>query len=261
MTLRTIIFCLLIGSFPVLASPSDYMVQLGVYMSDITYTEPDVMYEEGNLFGFTGRIRSNKNQTSFIALEADYSSGYMDYVGSGTIENIPDKMFEIRGLIGSRSERTLGYYMSLYTGLGYRYLNDDSSYMLSSTNAIGYEREQTYIYFPIGIEFTKQTPIFGWILSGRIEYDHLIEGRNNSYTGYISGYDDLSFTQNSGYGHRFSVRFTKTLSGTDQSLSIEPFYKYWEIETSNVTYDSSGDGWIEPYNYSKEYGISLLLTL
>lgn len=242
------------------AKQSDNTFELGIYTSDITYTEPNVMYETGSLSGFIGQIRFS-DASSFKALEANYSFGYMDYVGTGTIENIPDEMFELRGLLGSHLVNTLGYNISLYIGLGYRYLNDDSSYMVSSTNAKGYEREQTYIYFPLGIELTKQTPIWGWGLSGKIEYDHLIEGKNNTYTGYISGHDDLSFKQDNGYGNRISLRFTKKFSSTGRSISIEPFYKHWQIQTSDVTYDSNGDGWVEPYNYSREFGIGLLLIM
>lgn len=241
------------------AGLADKTMQLGIYTSNITYTEPSVMQEKGSLFGFIGRFISHENN-AFRALEINYSSGYMDYEGSGTIEDIPDEILEIRGLVGSGLTLRSGSKISSYVGLGYRNLNDDSSGMLSSTSASGYEREQIYIYFPIGIEFSRKRLINGWALGGRIEFDYLIKGKNNSYTGSVRGYDDVSFDQYEGYGNRMSMSFSKEFD-TGKSMTIEPFYRHWNISESNVTYDSSGRGWIEPYNYSREFGVSLLLTI
>ena len=46
---------LLLASFSAFGSATKSL-QLGIYGSNITYTEPDVMQEEGELFGLMGRF-------------------------------------------------------------------------------------------------------------------------------------------------------------------------------------------------------------
>lgn len=238
---------------------SEREIQLGIYQSDIAYTEPDVMEENGTLSGFIGRYIVYEEE-SFRALEFSYASGDMDYDGSGTMTGIPDEIFEVRGLIGGNIALTSDYQIMPYIGFGYRNLNDDSSDMISSTSANGYEREQIYVYFPIGLEVRRRSPMSGWSLSGRIEYDYFIDGTNHSYLGDIQGYEDLTFDQNNGYGYRASISLTKEFDA-GWSITIEPFYKYWNVSESEVTYSVRHTSWVEPDNDSKEVGISLLLTL
>ncbi|WP_233402751.1 autotransporter domain-containing protein [Marinomonas transparens] len=257
---RILLLPFLFIGFSVFAATPENNVQLGIYTSIITYTEPSVMEEEGSLFGFIGRFSSHKNG-DFLSLEASYASGYMDYEGSGTIEDIPDEMLEIRGLIGRDLKISSNYRMTPYIGLGYRNLNDDSSGMVSSTLRYGYEREQIYLYVPFGLEFKRASLAGGgWTLSGRIEFDYLLEGKNKSYTSVGgSDHNDLSFTQSEGYGNRISIGFTRTF-GTGRAIIIEPFYKHWDIARSTVDYDGDTP-MVEPYNYSREMGIALLLTI
>ena len=250
---------LLATSFSAFGSTSKSL-QLGVYGSNITYTEPDVMQEEGELFGLMGRF-INRDQYLSRTLEATYASGDMDYDGSGTIEDIPDEIFEIRGLVTRDLAYIDDYKVSPYLGLGYRYLNDDSSDLVSSTNASGYEREQSYFYLPIGIEFQKKNPINGWFLSAKLEYDYFIAGENTTHLSDVDGNDDIELTQDEGYGKRISISFTKDFHN-GMILSIEPFYKYWHISDSDVVYDSSrGKYWVEPDNHSEEFGIAFLFSL
>ncbi|MDB4838066.1 hypothetical protein OAH87_06325 [Marinomonas sp.] len=232
-------------------------IQLGLYSSAITYTEPTVMKEEGTMLGFSGHF-SFFSRERFRALEVYYSDGYVDYEGSGSIKNIPDKMLEIRGLFGGLIDVSAAYEMSAYIGIGYRNLNDDSSGLVSSTLAYGYERDQTYIYMPIGVTFRPSQNLHAWGLSGRIEYDFLLSGTNHSSLGDVNGYEDVTLHQSSGYGYRISLGLSRTFKNT--SISIEPFYRYWNIADSMVTYDSSNRRWIEPYNNSKELGVSLSVT-
>jgi len=246
-----------ISSFPSIAKTE---ISLGLYTSDITYTEPNVMQEEGSLTGIKGEVTFHRGG-AFQSFEAYYSRGEMDYVGSGTINNIPDEVFEIRGLFGRDFKLNRGLSLSPYVGLGYRYLNDDSSGLLSSTGASGYEREQVYFYMPIGFKLNKGAEVLGFKLSTRIEYDYFISGENNSYLDEIgNSYDNVTLNQNDGYGYRFSFTFTKVFNN-GSALTLEPFYRYWHVEDSEITYDSINRGWIEPDNYSEEVGIALILSL
>jgi len=245
------------SSFPAVAKTD---ITLGIYASDITYTEPDVMQEKGALKGIVGGVIFNRGG-AFQAFEIAYARGEMDYVGSGTINDIPDEVFEIRGLFGRHFNLNRDFHLSPYLGLGYRYLNDDSSGLVSSTGASGYEREQVYFYMPIGLEFKKSSEVLGFKLSSRIEYDYFISGFNRSHLGEIGGsYENITLNQHDGRGYRVSVGFTKAFKN-GSSLTIEPFYRYWHIEDSEITYDANNTGWIEPDNNSKEIGIALFLRI
>lgn len=247
---------LLLSSFNVLGAPARKTLQLGVYHSNITYTEPDVMEEEGYLLGLMSRFVYYEGNL-FRTLEISYAGGYMDYDGSGTIENIPNEIFEIRGLLGHDLAYIADYKISPYFGLGYRYLIDDSSDLVSSTSAGDYERKQSYFYFPIGIELKKQNAIYGWMLSASVEYDLLIGGES---TVYIGDTEDLYFTQDEGHGTRISMSFTRDYHN-GLALTVAPFYRYWSISESDMDYDTNNYGWVIPDNHSEEFGISLSFTM
>ena len=260
MKYKSLFIFMMLGCISSFSAIGKTNISLGIYTSDITYTEPNVMQEEGVLKGVIGKVNFDRGG-AFQSFEAYYSVGKMDYVGSGVINDIPDKVFEIRGLFGRDFKLNKALRLSPYLGLGYRYLNDDSSGLLSSTGASGYEREQVYFYMPIGFELKNSREFLGLNISSRIEYDYFISGKNNSHLGDVGDtYDNVTLDQHNGYGYRLSVVFTKKLNN-GSSLTIAPFYRYWHIEDSEVTYDSVNRGWIEPDNYSKELGISLILTL
>ena len=82
--------------------------------------------------------------------EVDYSSDR-----SGSMDSIPDYTYEMRFLLGYDIHREDGIIYTLYAGVGYRYLNDDTSNMVTTENARGYERESNYFYSPLGIEAHK----------------------------------------------------------------------------------------------------------
>lgn len=228
--------------------------QLGLYASSITYKEPSVMTEDGYLTGILGRFSVHKNGQALL-FDINYSSGDMDYDGSGTINKIPDSMLEVRGMLGQDFYLRRGARITPYIGLGYRNLNDDSSYMASSTGALGYERDETYWYAPIGVEVLGSPMHNGWSIGGRVEYDYLIKGINHTYLSSIPGYSDITLKQNSGSGYKVSAEFSRPLSGL-VVFNVEPFYAYWHIDESEIT-SSDGSDYIEPDNNSREWGVAL----
>lgn len=234
--------------------------QFGVYSSSIKYEEPGAMSEEGTLFGFLGRLSSHRTNST-VLFDLAYATGDMDYTGSGVINGVPDKMFEVRAMRG-KDLFTTNYRVTPYIGFGYRNLNDNGYGLVSSTNAIFYEREQVYWYAPIGIEFKEMGMSGSWRLGGRFEYDYFLQGINHTYAGYIAGANDSTFHQNSGSGFRICLNVEKMLS-SGVGIIVEPFYKYWHIQDSDYDYYvSNGElhGAWEPDNNSKELGVALLLS-
>ena len=231
-----------------------HSVDLGTEISYIKYKEPSVMEEKGMMYGIVG---SYTYRSKFM-LRADgrFSCGQVDYDGAlsdgtpYTMDGIDDYMLELRGLGGYDFPVFTASTLTPYIGIGYRYLNDDSS-----SSPYGYERESNYIYSPIGVEII--TPLENdWSLGAMLEYDYFWKGTQKSHLSDIdSGLNDPENKQKKGYGVRGSVKFQKL------DFVIEPFIRYWNIkesEDADITYDGTyvGYGW-EPKNTSTEIGCKL----
>ena len=231
-------------------------VYIGPEIYTYRYKEPSFMENEGIFygmhFGCTSRdwvSDSSSNGGSVFKAEGRFAFGRVDYDGAlmdGTpykINGINDLVLEGRLLLGADMliRDILG---TLYSGVGYRYLNNDTSF-----DPAGYERESNYLYIPLGGEIYTNLKA-DWYWGARIEFDYLAWGMQKSHLSDI-GLNDVHNRQNSGYGYRASVRFEH--KSKDAVFAIEPFYRYWDIDKSEVKYGSV----FEPSNDTKEIGVQL----
>jgi hypothetical protein len=232
-------------------------------VSRYKYREPGVMTNEGTLYGVVGSYtfrelgRSVPTQLGtdnkkMLTLEGRLGCGEVDYEGSdmdtGTpisMGGIDDFLIDLRVLLGSECLAAKGLDM-VYAGLGYRYLNDDSSSQLG-----GYERESNYLYIPLGlrpdIELTTR-----WTLSPTCELDILLIGHQVSH---LSDADPQKPTvrtwQWPGFGAGLSLDLRHR--GRDMDFALAPFLRYWWLADS-----STSEGYYEPENNTFEYGLSLV---
>lgn len=233
----------------------------GVQLSHITYREPGLMRESGVMYGVTASY-TNLGRSVMGRIDGTLSYGEVDYVGAYqdgtplTVKNIKDTMFEFRGVLGPTDFVYVNSYYLPYIGLGYRYLFDDAN-----VGPGGYRRESNYLYIPIGVEGVPMTR-GEWKFGFTLEYDLFLKGRQVSYLSDVDrGFNDVENDQNSGFGYRASVRFIR--SGT-RDIIIEPFYKYWKIDESDVQrlyYYGTPTvyGVSEPDNHSKEIGVRFIV--
>ena len=226
--------------------------ELGTEISHRKYKEPGVMEQKGIMYGLFGSYTYRNSY--MLKAEGLFNFGQVDYssVSSGTMDNIDDYVVELRGLAGKDFPVSTGTVYTPYIGIGYRYLNDDMSGKLSSTNAAGYERESNYIYSPIGIEAVVALEN-GWSCGTTLEYDYFWQGTQKSNIGSVPGYYDIENDQEKGYGFRGSVEFKK--KGEKVDYAIKPFVRYWKIRDSEITTDPGGTSWIEPKNSTTEFGV------
>jgi len=220
------------------------------------YKEPDVMSEKGMMVG-VGLAYTYRDNVMFKA-SLLLAYGEVDYENSGTLDGIPDRHVELRGLVGYDFAVDPTLVVTPYIGLGYRFLRNDSAGMITSTGARGYNRESNYVYSPVGIAVVKILPE-GWSLSAEAEFDYLWYGKQ--YSDLSDGnplYPDISNEQEQGYGIRGSVRIEKKLAAS--SVYVEPFVRYWHISRSEDTLFSAGGtlyrGY-EPKNDTAESGASV----
>jgi hypothetical protein len=163
-----------------------------------------------------------------------------------TMSGIDDSIWESRFLIGADIPKSYCL-ATLYSGIGYRYWNDNSS-----SDPAGYERESSYLYLPLGVTALREGKS-GWICGPTFEFDILIVGEQKSHLGDF-GLGTVTNRQNSGYGFRFSYEFRKA---GPMDFTIEPFIRYWHIAKSDVE-TVGATTIVEPENETLQAGIRLI---
>ena len=251
------------------------LFDIGTEVYHFEYEEPGLMEEKGLFyglrFGYTGRgwvtpspEASPADGGTMFRAEGRLAFGQVDYDGSVidletndrtpySMDDIDDWVFEGRLLLGAdwlhRSALN-----TLYLGIGYRYLNDDTSF-----DPVGYERESNYLYLPVGYQFDGSNET-GWSLGFGAEFDVFISGNQKSHLSDADPtYPDVDNRQDSGYGYRASIKLQhKSKNGI---FVLEPFIRYWDIDDSEIEYfEVSGTTYevVEPANETTEYGLSIL---
>lgn len=206
-----------------------------IYRPWVPASQSEPLPEGGTVFGLEGRVAFG---------QVDYDGALSD--GSPlTINNIDDYSLEARAIFGTDWLGTDTMH-TVYTGIGYRYLNDDLA-----VDPAGYERESNYVYLPFGYQFDAGLDE-GWSWAARIEYDLFLWGRQSSHLSEADPtLPDVNNKQDSGYGYRASLRLQH--KHTDGVFIIEPFFRFWDIDDSRISL-----GFFEPANETTEYGIQFI---
>lgn len=237
-------------------------------VSRYRYREPGLMKNEGTLYGVVGSYTSynlrdghvefvdtgedHSASWSTARIEGRFSFGQVDYDGAymdGTplfTSGIDDFLLDVRVLWGIEWQPARPV-NALYAGLGYRYLNDDSS-----GHPGGYERESNYLYVPIGTR--RDFNLSGrWELGLTGEFNVLIIGRQISHLDRF--HPSLPRVRNwqwPGFGATASVELRHR--GERFDLGFAPFVRYWWVDDSDVS-----QGYYEPENNTFEYGLSFVI--
>ncbi|MEN6336527.1 MAG: hypothetical protein ABFE01_19910 [Phycisphaerales bacterium] len=235
-------------------------------VSHYRYREPGVMTNEGTLYGVVGSYAffrrgasclspedGNDVSWSTLALDGRISAGEVDYDGSfmdGTplsTSGTDDLLIDIR-LLWSRHWQPTRFLQAFYAGLGYRYLNDDSTGQVG-----GYERQSNYLYIPLGVR--KDFELASrWGLALRGEFDYLVVGRQISSLNDVD--PDLPTVRNwqwPGFGVGLFADFLH--KGRTANVGLGPFLRYWWVAES----DTTDEGYYEPENNTLEYGLSFVV--
>lgn len=156
------------------------------------YKEPNVMRDVGTMRGIYSRYAYRPlsgdilytNIMNLYKIEGRYSFGEVDYEAENgaALNDIDDWSVELRGILG-KEYLDAPFTITIYSGAGYRYLNDDTSGRTStvgSTTYYGYQRESNYYYLPVGFEFSNRLDdAWSFTISG--EYDWLVYGLQRSH--------------------------------------------------------------------------------
>ncbi|MBN1975628.1 MAG: hypothetical protein JW787_18485 [Sedimentisphaerales bacterium] len=240
-----------------------HSIEIGPEIYSFTYKESGIKDEGifyGGIFNYTyrGWVPDSPNEPipesgGSLRAEFRFASGDADYDGAlqnGTpykVDDIGYDAYEARLLFGLDAPDE-SWLASIYTGVGYRYSTDDSSF-----DPAGYKRESNYIYIPIAYQLDGKFEN-NWAWGCKLEADFLARGIQKSDMSDV-GDPDIENRQNTGYGLRASLRLqNKTNKGV---LTIEPFVRYWNIDESEYKYIPPYY-YYEPANSTTEVGLQLL---
>jgi hypothetical protein len=243
--------------------------EIGLTLSSYTYTEPSLsVTNKATNYGIEYQGTYAFGNDWFVFGEFDYNTGKNNYSspGSGTVNGIPTYYYNLKGAVGYDFAFE-GFNLSPYVGFGYRFLSQQLGGMTSSTGALGYDRQSTYNYLPVGITHRMAVGAKS-MLDTTLEYDYLLVGNqysglatlNGTYSGVTyAGIPNVNNKQNSGYGLNLTVMYK------EDDWGVGPYFKYWNIQQSDTAYATitrNGTGYrysaYEPANNTKEYGIKAI---
>jgi hypothetical protein len=220
------------------------------------YEEPGNMREHGWLYGVTAsytRTSRAQYEDQMLRLEGGFSAGQVDYDGAlldgtpYTMQGNDDYLVNARLLWGPLWQNT-AWANHLYYGLGYRYLQDDST-----QDPAGYRRHSNYLYLPLGLRAFR-TLGGPWYLEAGTELDVLLIGLQVSEIPESP--TDPSNVENwqwPGFGGRASAAARLRTGSLD--LALAPFIQLWWLPDSAL---SSSSMWYEPRNWSYQAGLNLV---
>ncbi|MFH1146749.1 MAG: hypothetical protein V1736_03485 [Pseudomonadota bacterium] len=229
--------------------------ELGYEVEYFDYEEPTVdIGMDGIMHALHAQYTFRPGGKSGAVLSADgrLSGGTLEYQGrtwGGTPleQDHDDAVVEFQGIAGNDFQVSTNARITVFVGLGRRYWNDEPS------NGSGYEREIAYLYSPIGIEVAG-TNGRDWSIAVRGEYDVFWDGEVMTHLSDV-GYSDVTNNQDSGYGTRASVEVSRNLG--HGFLAIRLFFRYWDIDKSDLQFSGRGTWSYEPENTTKESGLQV----
>ncbi|MBN2318423.1 MAG: autotransporter outer membrane beta-barrel domain-containing protein [Acidobacteria bacterium] len=249
-----------VAKLPLIQSKRDTVLksglEFGLDSSYIRYEEPDFMQEEGVTLSAYGSY-TLRPADFMIRLEGRYGFAGVSYSSpvSGETKRIRDYIGEARALVGYTFEASDKWYLTPYTGFGYRYLFDGMGGKVTNVGHLGYDRRSNYFYSPIGFESANYLN-YGWALVVTGEYALFWKGCQESDLGILFGGSPAIINdQDDGWGIRASGKFIKEMGRPD--FVFGPYIKYWNIEDSDwayLYYEEEELAFIEPANNSIEIG-------
>uniref|UniRef100_B3EM96 Outer membrane protein beta-barrel domain-containing protein n=1 Tax=Chlorobium phaeobacteroides (strain BS1) TaxID=331678 RepID=B3EM96_CHLPB len=274
-SVKTIVLFFMLLLFPatLFAQPGSFQKhwEIGTEIYHAVYEEPGIMQETGFMYGVKSAVAFHEKivgPVDMIRIEGAYARGAQEYSSfwTGNIDAIDVSVFEIRGSLGHdvASDRTV---WTPYLGLGYRWKKDSAYGLISTSGALGYDRESQYLYSPLGIAVEADLEN-GWFVGGFVEYDYFWGGTQKSAFSDLHPLNsDLVNDQEKGYGLRASLKIRKQLHESFL-VAFEPFLRYWSIDQSQPGEYMEYNAFLgravqktgyEPENTSFGYGVNISL--
>jgi hypothetical protein len=147
-----------------------------------------------------------------------------------------------------------------FAGYGARLYEDESGGLETEGGLLGFDREITYRYLPIGL--ASSIPVGGRKrLHLSAQYNHLIGGEvNNRFSRLDPDAPDVELDFNGGNGLEASAMLSLPV-GRRHAINVGPFVRRWDLDDSDSFIITNPDDpseaieLLEPANRTTEIGV------
>lgn len=236
--------------------PRENELEFAIEDYSARYEQPKIYSQNGSLAGYAIEYTHRFPQDIMAGIQAQWSDGKFKQPPDQGYSGIKDRLWEIRGIIGHDYYLLPKTRLTPYSGVGFRYLEDNSEGLTAEIDGgtiLGFKAYSHYTYLPFGADFVYEVnPHFN--IKTNLEYDYMVHGWQVDKYGVYPGFDTLKVDQNYGNGLRGSLRFNYELKYA--TLFAELFYRYWQIPKTKLVEDG---GYLlnEPRNTTQEFGLRL----
>lgn len=239
--------------------------EIGVEAFDYDYRERDggdaIANDDGVFGGVTGSYVETLGGGLFLRARLAGATGSVDYSSpiSGNIKNVSQSVGQVELQLGRDFPLGAGGSVTPFIGLGTRLLDDESGGEESDSGNLGYDREISYHYLPIGVAAEVPMGKSGTMLMLSVQYDWVVDGRARSLFSDIDpDLPNVVLDLDGGHGLEVSARASFEIGS--HRINIGPFVRHWNIDQSDSLTITEPEGTIEltePRNKTSEWGLRL----
>ena len=267
----------ILSVFPTISPANEDVIDIGVSLLSFDYAEYlDGQFldgETGLLPGFYASYAKDIGVQSYIKFAGTYHLGEVDYDGETQGAGIPIQSTSDADIVDTyfvygrrlNNGAKTAFPFGVYGGLGYRYWrrNINPSLTPSGNTVAGVLEYYDWFYITAGLKghiatinnmsvnFNIRTTR---MMHAEIEIDYLgFQNRDNN---------SLDLGEKWGLFVGVPIKF----KAWDQNITIEPFYRQWDIGRSNIDPITSagvptGSGVFEPDSETRNFGVQIYYTL
>lgn len=240
--------------------------ELGVEVFDYGYRERDdgatIVRDDGTFGGATASYVETVGSGWFLKARLSLGWGSVDYASDegSSLQNVPQDVGQMELLVG-RDFAVGVATLTPFAGVAARVLNDNSGGRTSSDGLIGYDREVSYGYWPVGLSArVAMNPRASLMLSGQANF---VTGGEvvSRFSKIDPTVRDVKLDLKDGIGWELAA--SVILPVGRRQLTVGPFARGWRIDRSTSAMFVDTDGTIElfePKNRTLEAGVRATLS-
>lgn len=215
--------------------------------------------DEGRFFGLSVEYGRAFARDWLFDVRLRVATGEVDYSASdgARISGIEQSEGQLELTLGRTFPMSVDATVTPYAGIGGRVLNDYSGGRVAQTGQLGYDREISYSYVPLGV--VAATEHGGRTLSFYGQYNWIVGGTSRSEFGDVDPeLPTIEVEFEDGHGWELGAKLTTPVGrGT---FGVQPFVRLWELDRSASFIADDGEIRIEifePPNTTREWGVRL----
>jgi hypothetical protein len=240
--------------------------ELGAEVFDYSYRErfegEVIVKDDGTFGGITFGYVETIGSGMFLRARLSTDFGSVDYSSDdGRLENVSQTIGQLELHLGRDFTIGSGTTITPFIGIGSRVLEDKSGGKETELGALGYDREISYAYVPVGV--AAALPVSGrseLILGGH--YNWVVGGEAKSqFSDLDPELPNVRVDLDNGHGFEASATLRFPLGS--HAIAFGPFVRHWNLDrsTSFILTDPEGSGesieLFEPRNRTTEMGLRL----